>query len=422
MRVRFYNGFICTMAGAVEAIEAELWTENDIVAYVGPPRPNTPAFDREIDLDGNLLLPGFKNAHSHSAMTFLRSRADDLPLLDWLEKCVFPMESKLTQEQAYIFNVLAIMEYLTSGITAAMDMYFTPEALAKATVDTGFRSVLVGAVNNHSSSVEAMEQDYLRFNAYHSRVSAVMGFHAEYTCTEDLLRAVAQVAARHKAPVFAHNSESAAETADCLARTGQTPTAYLDSLGLFAYGGGGYHCVHLTEADMDIFYRRGLYAVTNPAANCKLASGIAPVTAMLAKRIPVALGTDGPAGNNSLDMFREMFLVTALQKISHQDAAALKPGEVLTMATRTSAAAMGLTDCDCLAAGKQADLIVIDMHQPNMQPVNNRLGNLVYAGSKQNVKLTMIQGKILYEDGVFYIGVEPREVYAEANAMLASMG
>ena len=356
MRVRFYNGFICTMAGAVEAIEAELWTENDIVAYVGPPRPNTPAFDREIDLDGNLLLPGFKNAHSHSAMTFLRSRADDLPLLDWLEKCVFPMEAKLTQEQAYIFNVLAIMEYLTSGITAAMDMYFTPEALAKATVDTGFRSVLVGAVNNHSSSVEAMEQDYLRFNAYHSRVSAVMGFHAEYTCTEDLLRAVAQVAARHTAPVFAHNSESA------------------------------------------------------------------PVTAMLAKGIPVALGTDGPAGNNSLDMFREMFLVTALQKISRQDAAALKPGEVLTMATRTGAAAMGLTDCDCLAVGKQADLIVIDMHQPNMQPVNNRLGNLVYAGSKQNVKLTMIQGKILYEDGVFHIGMDPREVYAEANAMLASMG
>ena len=421
MRIRFTNGYICSMAEVPTLIAAELWTHDDRISYVGAPCADTPVFDRTVDLGGNLLLPGFKNAHTHSAMTFLRSRADDMPLLTWLESCVFPLEARLTPDQAYIFNKLAIMEYLTSGITAAMDMYFYPEAMARAAVDTGFRAVLVGSVNNHTGSADAMVYDFQRFNQYHELISAVMGFHAEYTCSEELLRKVADLSAWHGAPVFAHNSESAAETADCLRRTGLTPTAYLDSLGLFACGGGGYHCVHLTDADMDIFRQRGLAVITNPAANSKLASGIAPVCQILEKGIPVALGTDGPAGNNALDMFREMFMVTALQKITQNDAAALNAEEVLTMALSTGADVMGLPDCNSLAPGKQADLTVIDLAQPNMQPINNSLHNIVYAGSKQNVKLTMVRGKILYEDGVFHIGADPQDIYRQANAALAEL-
>jgi 5-methylthioadenosine/S-adenosylhomocysteine deaminase len=158
-----------------------------------------------------------------------------------------------------------------------------------------------------------------------------------------------------------------------------------------------------------------LYAVTNPASNLKLASGIAPISRYLKEGIPVAIGTDGPASNNCLDMFREMFLVTGLAKYRDQDASSTDALEVLKMATVNGAGAMGLKDCQTLSVGSKADLIMIDLHQPNMQPLHNIPKNLVYAGSKQNVKLTMINGKILYENGNFHIGTEPEEIYKKCN-------
>ena len=153
----------------------------------------------------------------------------------------------------------------------------------------------------------------------------------------------------------------------------------------------------------------------------KLASGIPPLTKMLQMGIPVAIGTDGPASNNCLDMFREMFLVTGLAKLRERDASCMPAEEVLYMATAGGAYAMGLPDCDCLAAGKKADLVMIDLQQPNMQPENNLVKNLVYSGSKQNVKLTMVNGKVLYEDGTFFIGTDPAEIYTKANEIIGRM-
>ncbi len=201
----------------------------------------------------------------------------------------------------------------------------------------------------------------------------------------------------------------------CIGRYGKTPTAFLDELGMFRYGGGGYHCVHLSQEDMEIFRERGLYVVTNPGSNAKLASGIAPIAQMLGMGIPIALGTDGPASNNCLDMFREMFLTTALAKLREQDAAAVDAQEVLRMAVCQGAHAMGLPECDCLREGKLADLIIVDLHQPNMQPINHIPKNLVYSGSKQNIRMTMVDGRICYEDGRFFVGEDPEEIYAHAN-------
>lgn len=200
-----------------------------------------------------------------------------------------------------------------------------------------------------------------------------------------------------------------------------TPTVFLNSLGMFEYGGGGYHCIHMTEEDLAVFAQKGLTAVTNPGSNVKLASGIAPIKRMQELNIPVAIGTDGPASNNCLDMFREMFLVTGLAKIRENDASAVEAGSVLTMATVNGAKAMGLDGCDVLAPGKLADLIMIDLHQPNMQPLNNIAKNLVYSGSKSNVKLTMINGKILYEDGKFFVGEDPEAIYAQANKIVEKL-
>lgn len=421
MNTRFYDARILTMDGTMEIVRGEVWVEGNRITHIGPGKGRPPVWDREIDAKGNLIMPGFKNAHTHSAMTFLRSYADDLPLLEWLNKQVFPMEAKLTQEDVYWLSKLAIMEYLTSGITANFDMYFHPEMIAKASVECGFRTVMVSGLNDFVSSVEELEENYVKYNQYHELIRYCLGFHAEYTTSEELLKGVAALAKKHQVPVFTHNSETLAEVEGCIERHGMTPTAYLDSLGMFGYGGGGYHCVHMTDEDLDIFCDRGMTVVTNPGSNVKLASGIARITDMMDKGINLAIGTDGPASNNCLDMFREMFLTTGLGKIRENDAAAVPADKVLSMAACGGARAMGLADCDCLAAGKLADLVMIDLQQPNMQPINNIVKNLVYSGSKQNVRLTMVNGRVLYEKGKFAIGVEPKLVYEKANEIIGRM-
>ena len=432
--IRFYNGKLLTMDGELQMQEScEVWVDRDRIVLAGDAgrvrefcrtqaekagKDGAQAeisFEREIDLHGNLLMPGFKDAHTHSPMTFLRSYADDMPLQDWLYKQVFPMEAKLTPEMIYHFTKLAVLEYLTSGITASFDMYVEPEANARANLEMGFRTVLCGTLNDFKDSIETLEGFYQKYNQYHPLISYQLGFHAEYTTSEGLLRDLAALAGQYRAPVYTHLSETAAEVAGCEERYGSSPVKTLAEMGLWEYGGGGFHCVHVSEEDMDIIKEKGIYVVTNPASNAKLASGIAPICAMLEREIPLAIGTDGPASNNCLDMFREMFLVTGLAKLREQNAAACPAEAVLKMATVGGAAAMGLKDCDCIAEGKQADLIVIDLHQPNMQPEHNLVKNLVYSGSKQNVLLTMVAGRILYENGQFFTGEDPEQIYEEVK-------
>lgn len=421
MNIRFYNAQILPMNGNMDIIHGEVWVEGNTITYVGPHKECGNVWDREIDAEKNLIMPGFKNAHTHTAMTFLRSYADDMPLQDWLTKQIFPMEAKLQPDDIYWLSKLGIMEYLTSGITSCFDMYLNTEMMAKASVECGFRSVLVSGINDFFSSLEEVEADFNTYNQYDELIRYCLGFHAEYTCSEELLKKIAELSQRYKAPVFAHMSETEREVAECVQRHGTTPAAYLDSLGLFEHGGGGYHCIWFTDEEIELFRRKGLTAVTNPGSNTKLASGIANTTAFLKHGVNMAIGTDGPASNNCLDMFREMFLVTGLGKLHDRDASAVPAEEVLKMAVTGGAKAMGLTDCDCLAEGKKADLIMIDLNQPNMQPINNPMKNLVYSGSKQNVKMTMINGKILYEDQKFFIGVEPKEVYKKANEIITRM-
>ena len=418
MNIRFYNARILSMREGTDIEEGEVWVKGRKIAYAGPGKKSDIVWDREMDVNGNVVMPGFKNAHTHSAMTFLRSYADDLPLLDWLNKQVFPMEAELTGDDMYHLSKLAVMEYLTSGITANFDMYMDPVSVARASVDCGFRTVLCGAMNNFSQSLEQEEQWYKELNSYDELIRFCFGAHAEYTTSRELLAGLSDLGHKYKAPVYLHNSETKEEVEQCIGRYKKTPTALLDELGIYDYGGGGYHCVYMTEEDMDIFREKGLYVVTNPGSNTKLASGIAPVGEMLKRGIPIAIGTDGPASNNCLDMFREMFLVTGLAKLRESDAATVDAAEVLKMATVNGAHAMGLTDCDVLAEGKCADLTVIDLHKPNMQPLNNITKNIVYSGSKQNIALTMVNGNVLYEDGVFHIGTEPEEVYAKANEII----
>lgn len=415
MKLRFYNAKILTMENE-NIIEGELCTEDGRITYVGANRTSG-GYDREIDLGGDLIIPGFKDAHTHSAMTFLRSLADDLPLNDWLYKEVFPREAKLTEEAVYTYAQLANMEYLTSGITSSFDMYMKLPAYAKACTDMGYRTVICGSINDFGGTVEGIEEEYNTYNNIGELVSYQLGFHAEYTTKRETLEGLAALSQKLKAPLYAHNSETKSEVEGCKERYGITPTQLFDKLGMFEYGGGGFHCVWFDERDMEIFAEKGLWMVTNPASNLKLASGIAPICEMRRHGMKnFAIGTDGAASNNCLDMFREMFLVAGLQKYREEDAAACPAFEVLEMATKGGALAMGLSDCDVLSAGKLADFAVIDLNQPNMQPHNNIAKNLVYSGSKQNVKMTVVNGQILYENGMFPT-VDKEKIYADANRL-----
>ncbi|MGN1149038.1 MAG: amidohydrolase [Lachnospiraceae bacterium] len=427
MNIRLYNARILTMEKNRPVFFGEIRIQDDRITYVGEERTpeqlqkdevDTPVWDKEIDCEGNLLMPGFKDAHTHSGMTFLRSYADDLPLQQWLEEKIFPMEKKLTAEDIFYFVKLAILEYLTSGITSIFDMYLMPTITAHACMDMGMRCVLVSGLNNFTSSVREMAEEYEHWNNASPLISYQLGFHAEYTCDKQLLKQLASLAHKLNAPVYAHMNETASEVAECKKRYGMTPPVFLDSLGMFQYGGGGFHCVHMSEDDLRIFIKRGMYVITNPGSNTKLASGIAPISTFMKKSIPVAIGTDGPASNNCLDMFREMFLVTGLAKLREKDAACLDAMDVLRMATVNGAAAMHLNNADVLAEGKLADIIMIDLKQPNMQPIHNIEKNIVYSGSKKNVKMTMIGGRILYMDGKYYVGEEPSDIYRETERIV----
>ena len=419
MKIRFYNARILTMQDNT-VIDGELHTENERISYIGAPN-GAKDFDREIDLKGNLIIPGFKNAHTHTAMTFLRSFADDMPLSDWLNKQVFPREAKLTEEAIYVFTQLGNMEYLTSGITSSFDMYFKLPAYARANTDMGFRTVICGSINDFGGTVEACEEEYNTYNSIDPLISYQLGFHAEYTTKLEIMKGMAALSQKYKAPVFAHNSETKAEVDGCCERYGMTPTQLFDKLGMLEYGGGGFHCVWFDDRDIEIFRDKGLWMVTNPASNLKLASGVAPICEMRRKGMTnFAIGTDGAGRNNCLDMFREMFLVTGLQKVREGDASACSAYDVLEMATKGGALCMGLKDCDVLKAGKLADFAVIDLSQPNMQPLHNIPKNLVYAGSKQNVSMTVINGKILYENGRFTT-VDADEIYTRANKLAAEI-
>lgn len=427
MNIRLYNARILTMEKDRPVFSGEIWVKNDRIAYVAGQdelriswNSDIPriVWDVEIDCRGDLLMPGFKNAHTHSAMTFLRSYADDVPLKQWLNEKVFPLEEKLTKEDIYHLTRLAVLEYLTSGITSIFDMYLIPDATAEACMDMGMRCVLTSGLNNFVSSPEQMEAEYLKWNKKNALISYQLGFHAEYTSSKELIYRVAQLAHKYHAPVYTHLAETRREVEECKERHGMTPAMFLDMMGIFEYGGGGYHCVHMTKQDLEIFRRRRLFAITNPASNMKLASGIAPAAELEKRKIPVAIGTDGAASNNCLDMFREMFLVTGLSKLLEEDAASMDAMKVLRMATVNGAKAMHLPKADVLAKGKLADLILIDLHQPNMQPVHNIPKNLVYSGSKANVRMTMINGKILYRNGEFNIGSSAEDIYAKCDSIV----
>ena len=415
MKILFKNARILTMANE-NIIEGDLVVNDNRIAYIGNDSSSFAPFDRVIDVNKNLLMPGFKNAHAHSAMVFLRGKADDVVLQDWLFKIIFPREEKLIASDIYHLNKVAYLEYLSSGITACFDHYYYPLEGAKAAEEIGFRTLLLATYDQKYTRGEDLYRNYHHFNdKKDGLVRYTIGFHAEYTTDDELLRGTKETLQALKCPFYTHISETKKEVEECKERHDKTPVQYLYDEGLFKYGGGGFHCVHLTKEEVEIFKKNKLSVISCPGSNLKLASGIAPLTYFYNEGINIALGTDGPASNNSLDMFKEMYLAATLQKVLTNDPISIPAFEILKMATVNSAKVMGLDEADILAPGKYADIIMIDLYKPNMQPLNNIVTNLVYAGSKDNVMMTMINGRILYESGQYFLNETKEEIYAKAE-------
>ncbi len=416
MMLRIYNARIWTGERYIDG--GEMWTEDGKIRYIGEVSPLILLpWDREINAGGNLIIPSFKNVHAHSPMAFLRSQADDMALNDWLFKQVFPREAKLTPEDCYWLTRLAILEYLSSGISVASDMYFHLESIADACVDSGFRNVILEGVtaNNLQGLEKLLQNDMDILGKKGELINYRLGLHAEYTNSEESIRALAEFARANKMPVYTHLSETKSEVEGCVERHGKTPAIYLAEQGLFDFGGIAYHFVHPSDADIKALKDKGVSVTSCPASNLKLASGIAPLKKLIDSGINVALGTDGPASNNCLDMFREMFLATGLQKATLSDPTAIDGETVLKMATVNGAKAMGLKELESIEMGNSADFVMIDLRQPNMQPINNPLKNLVYAGSKSNVLMTVINGLIRFERGEYFVGEDVEKIYSKCQ-------
>ncbi|MBO4608678.1 MAG: amidohydrolase [Lachnospiraceae bacterium] len=413
MNIRLYNAKILDLDESHTVRTGEVRISDGLIAeviYDGEIRPEDRLFDREIDCKGNLLMRGFNDAHTHSAMTFLRSLADDKPTPKWLEEDIFPNEAKLAEDDIADFQRLSIMEYVSGGIVSAMDMYLRPDVTAEVFASAGMRAVIVSGLNNFTSSLSELEDQFERLNSFSPLVSFKAGIHAEYTTSREILEKLSGFVHEKKTGVYCHASETESEVAGCIERYGLPPVEFLDSLGLFDHGGGIYHGVHVTDEEIGILKEKGVYTVTNPASNCKLASGILPLKKLYDFGVKLAIGTDGPASNNCLDMFREMYLASVLCKIREKDAACIDASVILDMAVKGSAGCMGLEDSGLMKAGKPADIIMIDMNRPNMQPVNNIVKNLVYSGQTANIKMTMVSGRILYYNGEYDLGFDPEEI------------
>ena len=419
MVTRYYNAKIYSEG---KIIEGEIIVYNNLIAHIGEPVMGTMA-DNEVDLKGKYVFPSFKNSHSHSPMTFLRNAADDMPLGDWLNTQIFPKEAVLREDECYWFTKLAIMEYLRGGITMASDMYFMLDPIAQACTESGFRNVLCyganDAVLNGKSPAKIYDYGFsqLKGNFIRYRV----GIHAEYTCSEKLLREISEYVNDRGEPVYVHMSETKAEVEACKARYGKTPVQLFRDLGLFNAGGVVYHMVHPEGDDLDILKEMNVGVVTCPASNMKLASGIAPVKEMLDKGLKVGIGTDGAASNNRLDMFRENYLLSVGQKIKYNDASVLGTIDILNMATENAETLLDMPMVGELKQNSFADFIVADMSLPNLWPVENIANAIVYSGGPSNIYMTVVNGKVLYKEGQYYINEDPDRIFAKCQESLKAI-
>lgn len=388
--------------------------KGDTIAYVGKDEPqDADAYVERYDGRGKLLMSAFYNTHAHTPMTLLRGYAENQPLQQWLNDTVWPFEGKMDMEKKHHYwgCMLSQAEMLRYGVVSYTDMYFATVDRCEATLEAGMKA-------NHTDggTMCFVETDYdtlpvaavneRLFAEYQGagdgRVKIDMCVHGEYTTPQGMIERCIAEAKAHQTGLHIHMSETKAEHKECKGRhDGMTPAAWFNHLGAFDVPVTAAHCVWVEPSDIELMAAKGVNASLNPASNMKLASGFAPVAALLDAGVNCSIGTDGMASNNTHNILQSAYLLACSQKGNALDPTIITPRQLLQMLTVNGAAAQGRADCGVLAQGKKADLVVFDIDTPQMTPVYDMQTNLIYSANGSDVVLTMCDGKVLYKDGVY---------------------
>jgi 5-methylthioadenosine/S-adenosylhomocysteine deaminase len=399
-----------TMNRNFDVIEAgALCVKGDQIAAVGKRDEVSRLFTapRSIDGRGCVLIPGLINAHTHAPMTIFRGLADDLPLMEWLENYIFPVEAHLRPSWVRWGARLACAEMLLSGTTTFCDMYLFADEVASAARDLGIRALVGEVLYDFPSPNYGPIEEGFRYTDELIRkwrgdelISVAVQPHAPFTCSPELLKRARSLADTHDVPLIIHLAETQCECRQIEDRYGRSPVAHLNTLGIFSGETIADHVVWVDDEDLDTLAQRAVSVVHNPESNMKLASGVAPVPRMLEMGMVVGLGTDGCASNNDLDLFREMDSASKLHKAFALDPTVLDARTVLSMATSMGARALHMEGLiGSLEVGKKADFVMLGLDSPRLIPLLNPYSQIVYAAQGSDVRLVCVNGRVVVEDG-----------------------
>lgn len=400
----------------------------DCIAFIAEKNEIPPDFqaNKVIDGNGKVVLPGFVNAHTHCPMIFFRGYSDDVPLQKWLFERIFPVEDKLTAEDAYWGTLLSIAEMLKNGVTAFADQYFFMDAVAKAVEETGIKANLSRGLQCFTNDFDPRTDYRLKegeelFRKWHGkgngRIQVWIGPHSVYTCTPPYLEQSLRLASDLGTGIHIHLAENRKEVDECLNKYGKTPVAHCAAIGMFNLPLLAAHCVHLTEEDQVLLAQDNITVVHNPGSNLKLGSGIAPIPDLQKKQINIALGTDGPASNNNLNLLEEISLAALLHKGITEDPTTIPAWDALKMATVNGARGIGFINSGMLVSGNKADLVIFDLEKIHHMPRHNVIANLVYSGASADIDTVIVDGKILLENGTL-LTIDEEMVIAKVEECL----
>ncbi len=403
-----------------------IYIEGNRIAAVGE-KPEGFREDKVIDGQDRLVLPGLINCHTHSYMAFMRNVADDLSFMDWLFGTIDPIEQQMTDEDTYWGACLAIIEMIKSGTTCFNDMQMNIHQTTRAVKESGMRAVisrgLIGSGHDEAGQMR-LRQAYEERDAAKDcdRLSFMLGPHAPYTCDDGFMRVVSEEAKKNGMRIHVHLSESVSEMEQIREKYGLTPIEMADRNGLFDVPAIAAHCVQVTDEDIAILKGKKVSVVTNPASNMKLGNGFAPIGKMVEMGVNVCLGTDGAASNNSLNMFRELGLLTLIHKGVNKTPQCISAREGFRIATINGAKALGLEEeTGSIEAGKKADLVILDLNTPSLTPRNNLIAGLSYSANGSEVETVIIDGKIVMEDRKV-LTMDEELVYKKINEIIVRMG
>lgn len=402
-KIWIQNTMILTMTGA-PLFTGDILIENDTIKSIGFINPRDTEGAYIIDGKRTVAMPGLVNTHTHAAMTLLRSYADDMELMPWLNDKIWPAEAKFVNEYIYWGSALAAVEMIQSGTTTFADMYDSMHEVAKVTEESGLRANLArGCVVFSDPELKNIQKNVRLYENFNNkadgRIKVWFAPHAPYTCPPEYVEKIVEAAKSCNAGIHVHLAETLDEQRQIAEGYGKTPTEYLNDLGVFELPTLAAHSVYLNDTDIEILKAHNVGIAHNPTSNLKLASGIANIPKYLQAGLNVGLGTDGCSSNNTLNMFKEMAICSFVQKVNAMNPTVLPAEEILNMATIGGAKVLRWDDeIGTLEVGKKADLILVDIDKPHFAPWNNPVSDLVYSAQGSDVKTTIVNGKILMKD------------------------